>query len=250
MRRAPRLPAAPCHDRLPAMESKPSGTAPPRSVRSYVRRRGRMTPAQRRALARHLPVYGLPAERPCDLSRAFGREAPRSAEIGFGMGDSLLRMAAASPDRDFLGVEVHEPGIGRLLHRMVELGLTNLRVIRGDAVPVLRTCLPERSLHLVCLFFPDPWPKKRHHKRRLVDPAFVRLVASRLVPGGRFLLATDWPPYAEHMLEVLEAEPGLANLAGPGRFAPRAPERGITRFERRAAALGHPVFDLAFSRVP
>ena len=208
-----------------------------------------MTPAQRRALARHLPVYGLPAERPCDLARAFGREAPRSAEIGFGTGDSLLHMAAASPEQDFLGVEVHEPGIGRLLHRMVERGLTNLRVIHGDAVPVLGLCLPERSLHTLCLFFPDPWPKKRHHKRRLVNPAFVRLAASRLAPGGRFLLATDWLPYAEHMLEVLEAEPVLANLAGPGRFAPRAPERTPTRFERRAATLGHPVRDLAFARV-
>ena len=231
------------------MESKHSRRAPQRPIRSYVRRSERMTPAQRRALARHLPVYGLPAERPCDLARAFGREAPRSAEIGFGTGDSLLHMAAASPEQDFLGVEVHEPGIGRLLHRMVERGLTNLRVIHGDAVPVLGLCLPERSLHTLCLFFPDPWPKKRHHKRRLVNPAFVRLAASRLAPGGRFLLATDWLPYAEHMLEVLEAEPALANLAGPGRFAPRAPERTPTRFERRAATLGHPVRDLAFARV-
>ena len=208
-----------------------------------------MTPAQRRALARYLPVYGLPAERPCDLALAFGREAPRCVEIGFGAGDALLGMAAASPECDFLGVEVYEPGVGRVLHQAAERDLTNLRVIVGDAVEVLERCLPEGSLHAVYLFFPDPWPKKRHHKRRLVGPAFARLVASRLVPGGRFLLATDWPPYAEHMLAVLEAEARLRNLAGPGRFAPRAPERALTRFERRAASLGHPVRDLAFVRV-
>ena len=221
-----------------------------RRVRSFVRRAGRMTPAQRRALAEHLPVYGLPADRPCDLAEAFGREAPRCAEIGFGMGDALIEMASASPGRDFLGVEVHEPGIGRVLHQAVARGLANLRVIMGDAAEVLERCLPECSLDAVCLFFPDPWPKKRHHKRRLVCPSFVRLVESRLVPGGRFLLATDWPPYAEHMLAVLEAEPGLRNLAGSGRFAPRAPQRPVTRFERRAADLGHPVLDLAFVRVP
>ena len=208
-----------------------------------------MTPAQRRAIDRLLPVYGLSADRPCDLALAFGREAPRCAEIGFGAGDALLEMADASPERDYLGVEVYEAGVGRLLHQANERGLTNLRVIAGDAVEVLGRCLPEDSLHAVYLFFPDPWPKKRHHKRRLVNPVFARLVASRLAPGGRFLLATDWLPYAEHMLEVLEAEPGLRNLAGPERFAPRAPERPLTRFERRAAGLGHTVQDLAFVRV-
>ena len=209
-----------------------------------------MTPAQRRALDRWLPVYGLPADRPCDLARAFGREAPRCAEIGFGAGDALLEMAGAFPERDYLGVEVHEPGVGRVLHQAAARGLTNLRVIVGDAVEVLRRCLPRSSLHDVYLFFPDPWPKKRHHKRRLVGPAFARLVASRLEPGGRFLLATDWPPYAEHMLEVLEAEPALRNAAGAGCFASRAQERTLTRYERRAENLGHTVRDLAFVRVP
>ena len=219
-----------------------------RPVRSYVRRAGRMTPAQRRALDLYLPVYGLPADRPCDLTRVFGRQAPRCAEIGFGMGDALLEMASASPERDYLGVEVHEPGIGRVLHQAAARGLGNLRVIAGDAVEVFARCLPEDSLRVVYLFFPDPWPKKRHHKRRLVNPSFVRLVASRLEPGGRFLLATDWLPYAEHMLEVAEGDPWLQNLAGPGRFAARAPERTLTRFERRAEGLGHTVRDLAFVR--
>ena len=219
-----------------------------RPVRSYVRRSGRMTPAQRRALDRYLPVYGLPADRPCDLERVFGRTAPCCAEIGFGMGDALLEMAAASPERDYLGVEVHEPGIGRMLHQAAARGLGNLRVIVGDAAEVVARCLPEASLQDVYLFFPDPWPKKRHHKRRLVNPSFARLVASRLVPGGRFLLATDWSPYAERMLEVLEGDPWLRNLAGPGGFAPRAPERALTRFERRAEGLGHAVRDLVFVR--
>ena len=219
-----------------------------RPVRSFVRRSGRMTPAQRRALDRHLPTYGLPADRALNLAEAFGRKAPRCAEIGFGAGDALLAMAGASPERDFLGVEVHEPGVGRLLHRAAERGLPNLRVIVGDAAEVLERCLPECSLRDVYLFFPDPWPKKRHHKRRLVNPAFARLVANRLVPGGRFLLATDWLPYAEHMMAVLEAEPALRNLAGRGRYSPRAPERPLTRFERRAAGLGHAVRDLAFVR--
>ena len=220
-----------------------------RPARSFVRRSGRMTPAQRRALERYLPVFGLPAGRPCDLDDAFGRRAPRCAEIGFGMGDALIEMAGASPERDYLGVEVHEPGIGRVLHQAAAHGLTNLRVIVGDAVEVLERCLPEGSLQEICLFFPDPWPKKRHHKRRLVNPAFVGLAASRLVAGGRMLLATDWPPYAEYMLEVLEGDPRLNNLAGPGCFAPRAPERVLTRFERRAGSLGHTVRDLAFVRV-
>lgn len=208
-----------------------------------------MTPAQRRALDRHLPTYGVSADRALNLSEVFRREAPRCAEIGFGAGDALLAMAAASPERDFLGVEVHEPGVGRLLHRAAERSLPNLRVIVGDAAEVLERCLPERSLLDVYLFFPDPWPKKRHHKRRLVNPAFVQLVASRMVPGGRFLLATDWLPYAEHMMAVLEAEPGLRNLAGRGCYSPRAPERPLTRFERRAAGLGHTVRDLAFVRI-
>ena len=232
-----------------AVTSLSSEPVPHRTVRSYVRRSGRMTPAQRRALERYLPVLGLPADRLCDLNEAFGRDAPRCAEIGFGMGEALLEMAGASPERDHVGVEVHEPGIGRVLHQAAARGLTNLRVIVGDAVEVLARCLPEESLHDIYLFFPDPWPKKRHHKRRLVDPAFARLVASRLVPGGRFLLATDWPPYAERMLDVLEGEPALQNLAGAGRFAPRAPERVLTRFERRAGDLGHTVRDLAFVRV-
>ena len=209
-----------------------------RPVRSYVRRSGRMTPAQRRALDRYLPSLGLPTDRLCDLSEAFGRDAPRCVEIGFGTGDALLEMAGAFPERDYLGVEVHEPGIGRLLHQAAARGLTNLRVIVGDAVEVLARCLPESALHDVYVFFPDPWPKKRHHKRRLVSPHFVRLVASRLVPGGRFLLATDWPPYAEHILAVLESEPTLQNLAGRGQFAPNVRRSGrspASSGERRAS---------------
>ena len=219
-----------------------------RTIRSYVLRAGRITDAQKRALDELLPRYGIPfAPRPLDLDAAFGRAAPRVLEIGFGNGDTLVELATASPGTDFIGVEVHPPGVGRCLHAADEGGLSNLRVVMHDAVEVLEQMIPPAALDEVLLYFPDPWPKKRHHKRRIVQPAFAALVASRVKPGGRFRLATDWEPYAAWMLEVLNASPELANVAPDGGCVAR-PERGATRFERRGRRLGHRVFDLEYVR--
>ncbi len=220
---------------------------PARRVRSFVLRGGRLTAAQQRALDTLWPRYGVPWQpAPLDLPALFGRRAPVTLEIGFGNGESLAEQAAAAPQRDFLGIEVHRPGVGHLLQCIERRGLANLRIICHDAVEVLAHMLAPASLDTVQLFFPDPWPKKRHHKRRIVQPDFVALVAERLRPGGLFHLATDWPPYAEHMLAVLSAEPRLTNLH-PG-FAPRSPQRPLTKFEQRGLRLGHPVFDLLFRR--
>ncbi|HEX4894920.1 MAG TPA: tRNA (guanosine(46)-N7)-methyltransferase TrmB [Solimonas sp.] len=218
-----------------------------RQVRSFVRREGRMTEAQQRAMAQLWPRYGL--ERPAgpvDPAALFGRDARRIFEIGFGMGDYLLSRVTAEPQHDFFGVEVHRPGVGRLLNGAAAAGASNLRVASEDAVEVLRDWLPPASLDEVVIQFPDPWHKKRHHKRRLVQPDFARLVVSRLRPGGLLQLATDWENYAEHMLEVLNATPGLHNLAADGRYVPRPETRLRTKFERRGERLGHAVFDLAF----
>ena len=225
------------------------GRPPPRGVRSYVRRQGRMTPGQQRAFAELMPRYGVAlGNAPLDLPTLFGRSAPVTLEIGFGMGDALLEMAAAAPERDFLGVEVHRPGIGRLLAGLDEGSLTNVRVIAGDAVQVLERMLGDGVLDRVLLLFPDPWPKKRHHKRRLLQAAFVELAARRLAAGGLFHAATDWAPYAEQMREVLEACPQFENCAGPGAYAARPDYRPQTKFERRGVALGHAVFDLLYRR--
>ena len=207
-----------------------------------------MTRAQRAAIERGWPAYGLEPKGTLNLHAVFDREAPRVMEIGFGNGEALVALASAHPERDYLGVDVYEPGIGRVLAAVAERGLDNVRIVRGDAVDILGENLAEESLDEVLLWFPDPWPKKRHHKRRLVQPAFVRLVASRLVPGGLFHLATDWENYAEHMLAVLEAEPALANLAGPGAFSTERGGRPTTKFERRGIGLGHRVWDLRFAR--
>jgi tRNA (guanine-N7-)-methyltransferase len=182
-----------------------------------------------------------------DLDRAFGHTAPRVLEIGFGNGDTLIELAARSPERDFIGVEVHPPGIGHCLLEVESRGLANVRVIAHDAVEVLAHQLGPASLDEVLLYFPDPWPKKRHHKRRIVQPDFVSLVAGRLKPGGRFRLATDWEPYAIWMQEVLAASPEFVNEASDGGYSER-PDRGATRFERRGQRLGHRVFDLEFVR--
>ncbi|HEY5719452.1 MAG TPA: tRNA (guanosine(46)-N7)-methyltransferase TrmB, partial [Gammaproteobacteria bacterium] len=191
-----------------------------------------MTPAQRRALEALWPRFGVPpGDGPLDLDALFGRHAPRVLEIGFGMGGSLLAMAAAAPEQDFLGIEVHRPGIGRLLAGLEAAGLGNVRVAEGDAVLLLRERLAAGSLDRLLLFFPDPWPKKRHHKRRLLQAGFVELVASRLRPGGVLHAATDWEPYAEQMLALLEACPRLENLAGSARFVPRPEYRPPTKFE-------------------
>lgn len=182
-----------------------------------------------------------------DWPEVFGRQAPLGVEIGFGMGQALLSWAQHQPDWNLLGIEVYQPGIGALLLGAQRDGLDNLRVLEGDAEQAFAANIAPDSLDEVRIFFPDPWPKKRHHKRRLVQPAFITLLASRLKPGGRLLLATDWEPYAHWMLEVLAAEPQLENLSPVG-FAQRAPERVITRFEARGTRLGHDVWDLAFRR--
>lgn len=220
-----------------------------RTVRSFVLRGGRITDAQQRALSDLWPRYGLEYRpHPLDLDAVYGRCAPRVVEIGFGNGEHLVSLAAAHPERDYLGIEVHRPGVGRLLLALEQLGIGNVRVICEDAVQVLEHQIVPASLDEVLILFPDPWPKKRHHKRRLIQPPFVELVASRLAAHGVVRLATDWQPYAEHMLEVLSASPALRNAAPEGAFAPRPGERAATRFERRGERLGHAVWDLVFSR--
>jgi len=220
-----------------------------RPIRSFVRREGRFTAAQRRALEQLLPVYGVPVHPELiDFARLYGRIAPVHLEIGFGNGDTLAAMARAHPENNYLGIEVHRPGVGTLLQRASAESLANIRVITTDAVDVLKHRIPDRSLSAVYLFFPDPWPKKRHHKRRLVQSGLASLVLDKLQSGGRWYLATDWEEYAEHMLAVLSALPGFENLSGPGQYAPRPESRPITRFEQRGQKLGHGVWDLVFRR--
>jgi len=220
-----------------------------RPIRSFVLRAGRITAAQERALEELWPSYGLElAALPFDLDAIFGRVRPRCLEIGFGTGELLAALAAANPDIDYLGVEVHRSGVGRLLLRAQQLGLRNLRVVCHDAVEVLEVGIAHGSLSEIMIFFPDPWHKKRHHKRRLIDPQFVALLAKKLRPGGIVRLATDWQPYAERMREVCNAEPALASLSPDGAYVARPEFRPPTRFERRGERLGHGVWDLAYAR--
>jgi len=217
-------------------------------IRSFVLRAGRLGPGQQRALEELGPRFVLPfAPQPIDWDAAFGRQAPRLLEIGFGMGDATAQVAAAAPQQDFIGIEVHPPGVGALLKRIGEQQLTNIRILRHDAVEVLQQMLQPASLAGVHIWFPDPWHKKRHHKRRLIRPDVVALVASRLAPGGYLHCATDWQHYAEQMLEVLAAEPLLKNQCGAG-YAPKPDWRPLTKFENRGLQLGHGVWDLLFSR--
>lgn len=218
-----------------------------RPVRSYVLRGGRMGPGQARALAELGPRYLLPyREAPLDLDALFGRSGPKILEIGFGMGETTARIAAENPHIDYLGIEVHTPGVGALLKRIGELNLTNLRIVQHDAQAVIAHMLKEASLDGAHIFFPDPWPKKRHHKRRLIQPPFVQLLTSRLKTGGYVHLATDWEDYARQMLDVLSAEPSLTNTVDC--YAPRPPTRPLTKFEQRGLRLGHAVWDLVFRR--
>lgn len=221
---------------------------PTRPIRSYVLRQGRVTDAQRRACDELLPRFGIPySSAPMDLDRAFGRASPKILEIGFGMGETTARIAADHPQNDYLGIEVHTPGVGSLLKRAAELGLTNIRVIQHDAAEVVERMIPPGSLDGAHLFFPDPWPKKRHHKRRLLQPPFVALLASRMKRGAYVHVATDWEDYARQIMEVLSAEPLLANTANG--YAPRPAHRPLTKFENRGLKLGHGVWDVVFRRV-
>ncbi len=220
-----------------------------RSIRSFVLRQGRMSPAQVRAYEELMPRLGIEYRPlPLDFSQAFGRQAPLILEIGFGMGETTARIAAAMPATNFLGLEVHAPGVGALLKLVEEQQLANLRVVRHDAVEVVQNMIVPASLAGIHIFFPDPWPKARHHKRRLIQSDFVALLASRLVPGGYLHCATDWEEYAQQMLEVLSADPLLINTAVG--FAAKPDYRPLTKFEARGLKLGHGVRDVLFRRLP
>jgi tRNA (guanine-N7-)-methyltransferase len=216
-------------------------------IKSFVRRAGRMSEAQQRHYAEMMPKIGLAyAPLPLDLVAVYGRQAPKILEIGFGMGETTAQIADAGRDNDYLGVEVHVPGVGALCKQVAERGLANLRICQHDAVEVVRDMLPENSLDGVHVFFPDPWHKARHNKRRLIQPPFVALLAARLKPGGYLHCATDWEEYALQMLDVLSAEPALANTAEG--FAPRPDYRPLTKFENRGLRLGHGVWDVIFRK--
>jgi tRNA (guanine-N7-)-methyltransferase len=220
---------------------------PHRPIRSYVLRQGRFSQGQQRAYAELLPRFGIPyREEAIDFPAAFGRKAPVVAEIGFGMGETTARIAADNPANDYLAIEVHAPGVGSLLKQLDAGAISNVRIVAHDAVEVMRHMIAPGSLAAIHVFFPDPWPKKRHHKRRLLQPEFAALAAARLAPGGLLHVATDWQEYADHVLEVLSATPALRNATDG--FAPRPPWRPETKFERRGRRLGHGVWDLLFTR--
>lgn len=217
------------------------------AIRSFVLRQGRVSDAQRRAVEQLLPRFGVPFRHvPLDLDRLFGRNAPKILEIGFGMGETTAAIAQAHPENDYLGVEVHTPGVGALLKRIAELGLSNVRLVQHDAVEVLQRMIAPQTLNGVHVFFPDPWPKKRHHKRRLVQPPLIALLASRMAGGAVLHLATDWEEYAAQMLEVLGGEPTLVNTSEG--YATRPGDRPQTKFEARGLRLGHKVWDLIFQK--
>jgi len=229
-------------------ESSPPVPFSSRSIRSYVLRQGHMSPAQKRYLDGTMPKIGiLYALASLDLAAAFGRDAPKILEIGFGMGETTATIAAAHPEIDYLAIDVHRPGVGALCKLIAEGGLTNLRIVQHDAMEVLRDMIPDTTLAGVHVFFPDPWRKVRHYKRRLIQPDFAALVAAKLAPGGYLHCATDWENYAEWMLAVLSAS-ALENTAVG--YAPRPEHRPLTKFERRGLRLGHGVWDLVFRRVP
>ena len=224
----------------------PQSSHPP--IRSYVLRQGRVSSAQRRAVDTLLSVYGIAyAPSALDFEQVFGRRAPTILEIGFGMGETTAQIAQAHPQNNYLGIDVHTTGVGSLLKLIAEQGLPNLRLIQHDAVEVLEHMIAPAALAGAHIFFPDPWPKKRHHKRRLIQPAFVALLASRLAAGAYLHAATDWEEYAQQILDVFAAEHGLANTAAG--FAPRPDYRPQTKFERRGLKLGHGVWDIVFRKV-
>jgi tRNA (guanine-N7-)-methyltransferase len=218
------------------------------TIKSYVLRQGRLTRGQQQALDQLWPVYGIDfkPER-LDLAALFHRTAAITLEVGFGNGDSLIQQAASNPQNNYLGIEVHRPGVGRLLHLAGNAGITNVRVINHDAVEVLQLQIPDQSLDCVQLFFPDPWHKKRHHKRRIVKAEFIQLIHQKLKPGGLFHLATDWQDYAEHMLAEMEQAKGFSNTAGKGNYAKNT-DRPLTKFEQRGQRLGHGIWDLIYRK--
>jgi|SRR3989339_318861 len=218
-------------------------------IRTFVRRQGRMTKAQREALHDLSTFYMMvDQENVLAFDRIFGNAQPVVLEIGFGMGDSLAQMAEQHPKLNFIGIEVHRPGIGALLKKLHERKISNIKIIEGDAIEILKQQIQNHSLDQVQIFFPDPWQKKRHHKRRMIQKEFVELVAQKLKPGGKFLLATDWQTYAEHMMEVLSACKTLKNTAGEGGYADLSFYRVKTKFENRGEKLGHRIFELSFER--
>lgn len=221
-----------------------------RRIRSFVKREGRLTKGQAAALERQWPVKGLTHQKsPIDFTAAFGRSAPLVLEIGFGMGHSLVAMAKADPASDYIGIEVHGPGVGACLMEAEQQGVENLRVFQHDAVEILEDCVADGSLAKVQIFFPDPWHKKRHHKRRLVQSPFVQLLQRKLQQDGILHLATDWENYAEHMLEVMQQEQGWQNLSEQGDYIPRPDSRPLTKFEKRGHRLGHGVWDMQFNKL-
>jgi tRNA (guanine-N7-)-methyltransferase len=219
-----------------------------RPIRSYVIRGGRLTDSQRKAIDQHWQEYVIDyQQQSLPWDELFPQPAPLTVEIGFGMGDSLLAMAEADPATNFLGIEVHKPGVGKLIHGLVEKQLSNVRIMCHDATEVVQHCMENGAIDRFLIFFPDPWHKKRHHKRRLIQAPLVSLLANRLHKGGSIHLATDWQNYAEHMLDVMEAEPTLSNANGPNQYWPN-PNRPETKFERRGQRLGHGVWDLLYKK--
>lgn len=221
----------------------------PRKIRSFIRRQGRVTPGQQSALQTHWDKYCLDPDTDYDLTAVFGRTAPTIVEIGFGNGDSLAEMAANHPEQNFIGIEVHRPGVGHLILQLEQRKLSNVRIYCHDAIEILEQRIVDDCLAGVHLYFPDPWPKKRHHKRRIVQPEFVDLTKRKLTTGGYFHAATDWEHYAHHMLKVLSAANGLTNSSRIGRFCDRPEHRPMTKFEQRGIRLGHGVWDLIFTKV-
>lgn len=221
-----------------------------RTVRSFVKREGRLTKGQAVALENHWQDMGLSHENGLiDAKTLFGNDNPITLEIGFGMGKSLVEMAKNDPNSNFIGVEVHRPGVGACISYAVEEGVTNLKVYEHDAIEVLADCIPPESLTTVQLFFPDPWHKKKHHKRRIVQPEFVETIRQKLKVGGVFHMATDWENYAECMLEDMQSAPGYENLSSTNDYVPRPDSRPLTKFEQRGHRLGHGVWDLQFKKV-
>jgi len=218
-------------------------------IRSFIRRQGRITPGQQGAIERLWPKYGLEYNnKVINYSEIFDRKAPLIVEIGFGNGDSLAKMAANQSENNYLGIEVHKPGIGHLLLQLEQLEINNVRIFNHDAVEILEHNIADNSLIGIHLFFPDPWPKKRHHKRRIVQSNFIDLITRKLQPGGYFHAATDWHDYAEHILKVLQKHPALINQSSDGMYCERPDYRPVTKFERRGLALGHGVWDLLFKK--